>query len=135
MMVLHSLLYRTRHLIALLLYVSTQSRCGCKIQIDQNFPEGHPRKITFTGSADAVALGIYMVQQVMEHGPSVTMFSAPGMPQPMPGMPPAAQPYGMPAAVDPAPVGVPSPGVPMPTRDGTVSHGGVSPLWYGVKLD
>lgn len=93
-----------------------QTRCGCRIQIDQNFPEGHPRKITFTGTPDAVAMGIYMVQQVMEHGPSASMFTAPGAAPaaPAPGM----QPYGMPAPVE-APA--PGPGVPMPTRDGSVS--------------
>lgn len=55
-----------------------QSRSGAKIQIDQSFPDGVPRKVQITGTQTAVTLATQLVSYVMEHGPA------------LPGMTPAA---------------------------------------------
>mmetsp|Transcript_14114 Transcript_14114/g.21442 ORF Transcript_14114/g.21442 Transcript_14114/m.21442 type:complete len:107 (-) Transcript_14114:578-898(-) len=34
-----------------------QQQTSCNIQIDQNFPEGMPRKVVFTGTAEQVEAG------------------------------------------------------------------------------
>ena len=46
-------------------------RCGCKIVIHQDFPEGHPRKVVFTGTAQQVEAGKSTVSAVIVHGPGV----------------------------------------------------------------
>lgn len=46
-----------------------QSKCGAKVQIDQNFPEGAPRKVHITGNPDAVQQAVMMITFVMENGP------------------------------------------------------------------
>lgn len=46
-----------------------QARCGARVQIDQNFPEGVPRKITVTGNAESVQGAVTMIKFVMENGP------------------------------------------------------------------
>jgi len=48
-----------------------QLRSGCHIQIDQNYPEGMPRKITVSGSILQVPQAVAMVnQKINDHGPS-----------------------------------------------------------------
>jgi rRNA processing protein Krr1/Pno1 len=61
-----------------------QSRSGAKIQIDQNFPEGVPRKINVSGTQTAIALATQLIAYVMENGPTLPplagqMQAAPGM--------------------------------------------------------
>jgi len=46
-----------------------QSRSGAKIQIDQNFPDGVPRKITVTGTQTAVSTASQLITYVLENGP------------------------------------------------------------------
>ena len=46
-----------------------QARCSVRVQIDQDFPEGVPRKITITGNESAVQQAVAMVKFVMENGP------------------------------------------------------------------
>mmetsp|Transcript_9777 Transcript_9777/g.27651 ORF Transcript_9777/g.27651 Transcript_9777/m.27651 type:complete len:416 (-) Transcript_9777:1065-2312(-) len=40
-----------------------QMQSGCRIQIDQNFPEGMPRKITITGMPAQMSQGVHLVKQ------------------------------------------------------------------------
>eukprot|EP00607_Mallomonas_marina_P003721 CAMPEP_0182427706 /NCGR_PEP_ID=MMETSP1167-20130531/19001_1 /TAXON_ID=2988 /ORGANISM="Mallomonas Sp, Strain CCMP3275" /LENGTH=338 /DNA_ID=CAMNT_0024610139 /DNA_START=61 /DNA_END=1074 /DNA_ORIENTATION=+ len=49
-----------------------QSKCGAKIQINQNFPDGVNRKIMVTGSKDAVQYAVQLLNFVMENGPSLS---------------------------------------------------------------
>lgn len=57
---------------------------GCKIQIDQNFPEGIPRQIQLTGTPKALSLAMQLVSQVLENldanGNSSSTNYAPFMP-------------------------------------------------------
>lgn len=46
-----------------------QSRSGAKIQINQDFPDGVPRKISISGTQAAVSLAAQLVNFVMENGP------------------------------------------------------------------
>ena len=46
-----------------------QSRSGAKIQINQDFPDGVPRKINISGTQAAVSLATQLVNFVMENGP------------------------------------------------------------------
>ncbi|GAB5365453.1 hypothetical protein AAMO2058_001059400 [Amorphochlora amoebiformis] len=46
-----------------------QDRSGCNIQIDQNFPQGVPRKISVTGKQSLVQAAVTMIKDVMENGP------------------------------------------------------------------
>lgn len=46
-------------------------RSLCRIYVDQNYPEGHPRQIQITGHPKNLGLGIALVTLVMEHGPSI----------------------------------------------------------------
>mmetsp|Transcript_15819 Transcript_15819/g.23806 ORF Transcript_15819/g.23806 Transcript_15819/m.23806 type:complete len:457 (-) Transcript_15819:428-1798(-) len=71
-----------------------QTRCAAKVQIDQDFPEGVPRKIQITGNQDAVHQASMMIKYVMDNGPpgpmgipSFGMDGSMGMPQQQ--MPPA----------------------------------------------
>lgn len=48
-----------------------QSRCGAKIQINQDFPDGVPRKIIISGNNDAVQMAVQLINHVMENGPSL----------------------------------------------------------------
>jgi len=45
-------------------------RCGCKITINQDFPDGQPRRVVFTGSRHQVDMGKNLVNQVIAHGPA-----------------------------------------------------------------
>ena len=42
---------------------------GCKIYVNQNFPEGSPHKIVYTGTRDQINLATYLVGLVCERGP------------------------------------------------------------------
>lgn len=46
-----------------------QARSGSKIVIDQNFPDGQPRKVLINGTQNAVAIAMQLVAHVMEYGP------------------------------------------------------------------
>jgi len=46
-----------------------QLRSGCQIQVDQNFPEGQPRKISVQGSAQNVELAKQLINNVFNSGP------------------------------------------------------------------
>lgn len=46
-------------------------RSVCRIYVDQNYPEGHPRQIQITGQPKNLGLAIALVTLVMEHGPSI----------------------------------------------------------------
>ena len=45
-------------------------RCGCKITINQDFPDGQPRRVVFTGSHHQVEMGKNLVNAVIAHGPT-----------------------------------------------------------------
>lgn len=45
-------------------------RCGCKITINQDFPDGQPRRVVFTGSPQQVEMGKTLVNAVIAHGPT-----------------------------------------------------------------
>jgi far upstream element-binding protein len=60
-----------------------QSRTGAKIQIDQNFPEGAPRKINVSGTQAAINMATQLISYVMENGP--TLPPLPGQVPPMMG--------------------------------------------------
>jgi far upstream element-binding protein len=45
-------------------------RCGCKITINQDFPDGQPRRVVFTGSPQQVEMGKSLVNAVIAHGPT-----------------------------------------------------------------
>ena len=45
-------------------------RCGCKITINQDFPDGQPRRVVFTGSPHQVEMGKNLVNAVIAHGPA-----------------------------------------------------------------
>jgi far upstream element-binding protein len=47
-----------------------QARSGARVQIDQNFPAGQPRKITITGTPETVQLAVRLLNDVMENGPN-----------------------------------------------------------------
>jgi len=48
-----------------------QLRSGCRIQIDQNYPDGQPRKITVSGTQEQLTQGVAMVQgKINDHGPT-----------------------------------------------------------------
>jgi far upstream element-binding protein len=53
-----------------------QQQSGAHITIDQNFPEGVPRKITVSGTADSVPRALQMIRALVEGGPSAV--SVPG---------------------------------------------------------
>lgn len=46
-------------------------RSSCRIYVDQNFPEGHPRQIQLTGHPKDLSIAIALVMLVMEHGPAI----------------------------------------------------------------
>jgi len=46
-----------------------ETKTGCRISIDQNFPQGVPRKITITGQASAILQAKQYIHGVMEVGP------------------------------------------------------------------
>ena len=83
-----------------------QNRCAVKIQINQNFPDGAPRKITITGNNAAVQNAIQLITYVMEHGPTLPppghMNSARGY-----GNPPHGGMYGNPQIPDSPSVQIP----------------------------
>ena len=55
-----------------------QSRSGAKIQIDQNFPDGVPRKINVQGSQAAIQTATHLITYVMENGPVLPPLVATG---------------------------------------------------------
>lgn len=55
---------------------SLQTQSGCHITIDQNFPEGHPRKISMGGTPEAVARARQMITDLIAGGPAAV--SVPG---------------------------------------------------------
>lgn len=89
-----------------------QQKSGCKVQIDQQVPEGHPCKINMSGNTQAIQNAIQIVQEIMTNGvsrvqnmppmPSVTAglttgYSVPGVhhhPQAQPN--PYGNPYAQP---------------------------------------
>eukprot|EP00613_Pedinella_sp_CCMP2098_P073364 CAMPEP_0171907934 /NCGR_PEP_ID=MMETSP0993-20121228/7410_1 /TAXON_ID=483369 /ORGANISM="non described non described, Strain CCMP2098" /LENGTH=425 /DNA_ID=CAMNT_0012540361 /DNA_START=52 /DNA_END=1325 /DNA_ORIENTATION=+ len=50
-----------------------QVRSGCQIQIDQNFPEGQPRKISVQGTPQGIELAKQLIHNVLNSGPGGTM--------------------------------------------------------------
>jgi len=48
-----------------------QTKCGAKIQINQSFPDGVPRKIQITGNSESVQYAMQLIQYVMDNGPSL----------------------------------------------------------------
>lgn len=46
-----------------------QARSGAKIQIDQDFPQGVPRKVQITGTAAAIKIASELIQYVLDNGP------------------------------------------------------------------
>ena len=101
-----------------------QARSGAKIQIEQDFPDGVPRKIQISGSHVAVNIATQLVAYVMENGPAL-----PGQPS-IGGMgafgmaAPAANPYGPPGGMGgygaPQSYGVPQ--MPAPVSATGTSH-------------
>ena len=47
-----------------------QQKSGCKVQIDQQVPEGHPCKINMSGNTQAIQNAIQIVQEIMTNGVS-----------------------------------------------------------------
>ncbi len=39
---------------------------GCKIQIDQNFPEGHPRQMQLTGTPKTLSIAMAMLKKIID---------------------------------------------------------------------
>lgn len=61
-----------------------QARSGAKIQINQDFPEGVPRKIYVSGSAQSIALATQLITQIMEN-PMINITMQPhSVPVPVP---------------------------------------------------
>jgi far upstream element-binding protein len=52
---------------------SLQNMSGCHINIDQNFPQGHPRKITMTGSKKQIQVANEALQGIMRDGPNAAV--------------------------------------------------------------
>jgi len=48
-----------------------QRRSGARIQIDQNYPEGHPRLVTVEGEPRCVQVGVKLVQELIGSSPAV----------------------------------------------------------------
>lgn len=46
-------------------------KSSCRIFVDQNFPEGHPRQVQLTGHPKDLGMAIALIALVMEHGPSI----------------------------------------------------------------
>jgi hypothetical protein len=46
-------------------------RTGCKMCINQDYPDGHPRKVVYTGTADQIEEAKILVAAVIVHGPNV----------------------------------------------------------------
>mmetsp|Transcript_22521 Transcript_22521/g.32899 ORF Transcript_22521/g.32899 Transcript_22521/m.32899 type:complete len:732 (-) Transcript_22521:333-2528(-) len=53
-------------------------KCGCRIVIHQDFPEGQPRKVVFTGTPHQVEAGKNLVSAVIMHGPAAVQMSMGG---------------------------------------------------------
>ena len=47
-----------------------QSKTGCKIQVNQDFPPGAPRQVVYTGSALQIKTAKDLVALIMERGPT-----------------------------------------------------------------
>lgn len=61
---------------------------GCRIVINQNFPEGHMHKVMYTGTPEQIHQGIQLVDSVLTNGPNILQaFAGAGaMMGGMPGM-------------------------------------------------
>lgn len=46
-------------------------RTGCKMCINQDYPDGHPRKVVYTGTIDQIDEAKVLVAAVIVHGPNV----------------------------------------------------------------
>lgn len=46
-------------------------RSSCRVYVDQNYPEGHPRVVQITGHPRELSLAIALIALVMERGPSI----------------------------------------------------------------
>lgn len=84
-----------------------QSKTGCSIQIDQNFPDGVPRKITIKGPATKLEAARQMVLSVMDNGPSASMPSLPALPVGPTVVPPVVPGAAVAAVTAAAPAEVP----------------------------
>jgi hypothetical protein len=45
-------------------------RTGCKMCINQDYPDGHPRKVVYTGTVDQIEEARILVAAVIVHGPN-----------------------------------------------------------------
>jgi rRNA processing protein Krr1/Pno1 len=46
-----------------------QARSGARIRVEQDFPDGYPRKVVITGTPETIQAASNLVTLVMEHGP------------------------------------------------------------------
>jgi predicted PilT family ATPase len=46
---------------------------GCKVKVDQNFPDNQPKQLILTGNPQAIATALTLIQQVIEFGPSTVL--------------------------------------------------------------
>eukprot|EP01039_Chlorochromonas_danica_P008225 gene8225-9072_t len=46
-------------------------RSSCRVYVDQNYPEGHPRVVQITGHPRELSLAVALIALVMERGPSI----------------------------------------------------------------
>ena len=53
-------------------------KTGCKVVVNQDYPEGHPRKVLFTGRMPQIAEARNMVYAIINKGPAVTGNSTDG---------------------------------------------------------
>jgi far upstream element-binding protein len=73
-----------------------QARSGARLRVEQDFPEGYPRKVVITGTQETIQKAASLVALVMEHGPmALAQMMGGGMPGAYGAAP--VQPYGMPA--------------------------------------
>jgi hypothetical protein len=48
-------------------------RSGCKVSVDQNYPDNQPKQLLLTGNPQAIAAALTLIQQVLEFGPSIIL--------------------------------------------------------------
>jgi len=98
-----------------------QTQTGAHISIDQNMPDGAPRKLQCSGTPDQIQKALAMVNEILtEAGDLGPPSGGGGMGRPMPGMPPMMMPgmppmqmgYGQPPYGQPPPYGMPPMGMP-----------------------
>merc|ERR1719203_2095053 len=78
-----------------------QSKSGCSIQIDQNFPDGAPRKITIKGTPPNVEVAKTLVLQVLSKSPLAppATVAPPATPAASLALPGAGLPGGLPGGL------------------------------------